>query len=404
VIEAPIRDKTLLLAGRSLPIVDDKSMLINYIDNSQDVSGLAEFPLISFVDVIEKNINLNVFEDKIVIVGATARGLGDTFWTPVGEMPGVEIHAVAMNTILSGNFLKPIHPMVTIISLLGLSLLCGILALKLKLLRAIPLTLSLIVAYILVAFTLFDSGIILNLFYPPLAIIVTFVGINFYNVTVERTEKNKIAEMFGRYTSSAVATRLLKTIAGGELKLGGELQEVTIAFADVRGFTGISEKIPPGKLVEALNTYLSVIIKVVQEHDGMINKFGGDSVMAVWNVPIPTENHAHLATKAAIDVQKAIAHLQAVEDKLPQMQFGISINTGKAVAGNMGSEERMEYSVIGDTVNTAAHLSGLVPGGKIWIGIKTFEMVNNTIKAKPLMPLSIKGKHEQIHAYEIEEI
>ncbi len=402
VIESPIRDDVLLFAGRYLPVVRDRSMLINYMDSLHNASGLARFQHVPFVDVIDGNIDLNVFKDKMVIIGATASGLGDTFWTPVGEMAGVEIHAVAMHTILSGNFLKPIHPAVTIASIVLFSLICGLLAIRLKLLRAIPLTLSLLIVYFLVAFTLFDSGTVLNMLYPPLAIIITFAGINLYNVTVERTEKSKIAEIFGRYTSTAVADKILKTLVGGELKLGGEEQDVTIAFADVRGFTGISEKMPPGKLVEALNTYLSVIIKAVQENDGMINKFGGDSVMAVWNVPIPSENHALKATRAAVNVQRAIADLQANHKELLPMEFGIAINTGKALAGNMGSKERMEYSVIGDSVNTAAHLASFVPGGKIWIGAGTFELVRDLVRTKPLLPLSIKGKREQIQAYEIE--
>ncbi|MFC1931563.1 CHASE2 domain-containing protein [Chloroflexota bacterium] len=404
VLESSIKDNVLLFAGRSLPLIRDKSLLINYIDSGSNASELAHFHIISFVDVIDENIDLNVFKDKIVIVGATASGLGDIFWTPVGKMTGVEIHAVAMHTILGGNFLRAIHPEITIASILVLSLICGLLALRLKLLQAISLTSSLLIAYFLVAFALFDRGIVLNMLYPPLAVVITFAGVNLYNVTIERTEKNKIAEMFGRYTSQSVADKILKTLMEGELKLGGEEQDVTVAFADVCGFTGISEKMPPEKLVEALNAYLSVIIKVVQENDGMINKFDGDSVMAVWNVPVPSANHALEATRAAVGIQRALADLRDKEKELPPMEFRIAVNTGKAVAGNMGSKERMEYSVIGDIVNTAAHLASLVPGGKVWIGAETFDLVSDFVRAKPLLPLPIKGKQEQIQAYEIEWI
>jgi adenylate cyclase len=404
VMESPIKDNVLPFAGRFLPVVSDRSMLINYMDGSHNASGLAHFHIIPFVDVIEGNIDFNVFKDKMVIIGATASGLGDIFWTPAGKMAGVEIHAMAMQTILSGNFLKPIHPALTIAFILVFSLLSGLLALRLKLLQAIPLTSSLLIVYLLIAFALFDNGIVPDVLYPPLAIVITFAGVNLYNVTMERAEKSKIAEMFGRYTSPAVAEKLLKTLAEGELMLGGEEQDVTVAFADVCGFTGISERMPPEKLVEALNTYLSVIIKVVHENDGMINKFGGDSVMAVWNAPLPSANHALQATRAAVIIQRAIAALRAEEEDLPALEFRIAINTGKAVAGNMGSKERTEYSVIGDTVNTAAHLASLVPGSKIWIGAETFELAKDAVKAKPLLPLAIKGKREQIQAYEIEWI
>jgi len=402
VMESPIKNNVLPFAGRHLPVVRDRSLLINYMDSLHGASGLARFHLIPFVDVIDGEIDQNVFKDKMVLIGATASGLGDTFWTPVGKMTGVEIHAVAMHTILNGNFLKPVPSAVTIASILVLSLLSGLLALRLKLLQAIPLTSSLLIVYILIAFTLFDRGFVLNMLYPPLAIVLTFAGVNLYNVTMERAEKGKITEMFGRYTSPAVADKILKALAEGELKLGGEEQDVTVAFADVRGFTGISEELPPGKLVAALNTYLSVIIKAVHENDGMINKFGGDSVMAVWNAPLTSANHALQATRAAVIVQRDIAALRAEEEDLPPMEFGIAINTGKAVAGYMGSKERTEYSVIGDTVNTAAHLTSLVPGSKIWIGAETFELVKDFVRAKPLLPLAIKGKREQIQAYEIE--
>ena len=404
VVESPIKDNALPFAGRFLPVVSNRSMLINYMDGPHNASGLAHFHIIPFVDVVEGNTDLNVFKDKMVIIGATASGLGDIFWTPAGKMAGVEIHAMAMHTILSGNFLKPINSALTIAFILALSLLSGLLALRLKLLQAIPLTSSLLIVYLLIAFALFDNGIVPNVLYPPLAIVITFAGVNLYNVTMERAEKSKIAEMFGRYTSPAVAEKLLKTLAEGELMLGGEEQDVTVAFADVCGFTGISERVPPGKLVEALNTYLSAIIKVVHENDGMINKFGGDSVMAVWNAPLPSANHALQATRAAVIIQRAIAALRDGGEDLPALEFRIAINTGKAVAGNMGSKERTEYSVIGDTVNTAAHLASLVPGSKIWIGAETFELVKDAVRAKPLLPLAIKGKREQIQAYEIEWI
>jgi len=187
----------------------------------------------------------------------------------------------------------------------------------------------------------------------------------------------------------------------GELKLGGEEHEVTVAFADVRGFTTISEEIHPEELVKALNVYLSIVIEAVIKYEGIINKFGGDSVMAVWNVPIECEEHALLAIKAAVSAQRAIRELQEKESTIVKMEFGIGINTGKAIAGNMGSEDRLEYSVIGDAVNTAARLASTAPAGKVWIGANTYAQVRDCIQAKPLTPLSVKGKHEPIQAYEV---
>jgi len=240
--------------------------------------------------------------------------------------------------------------------------------------------------------------------YPPLAIIGTFVGVNLYNVTSERSEKREITKTFGRYISPSVVDKILAALGEGELKLGGKEHEVTVAFADVRGFTSISEKMQPEELVKALNIYLSIVIKAVLKYDGVINKFGGDSVMAIWNVPVKCEGHALLATKAVVSTQHAIRELQEKETTLPNMEFGIGVNTGKAVAGNMGSEDRLEYSVLGDAVNTAARLASATPGGKVWIGANTFAWVKDYITAKPLEPLSVKGKHEPIQAYEVVDI
>jgi len=224
---------------------------------------------------------------------------------------------------------------------------------------------------------------------------------NLYNVIHERSEKKGITETFGRYISPAVVNRIMTTLSEGKPKLGGTEHEVTVAFADIRGFTSISEAIPPEELVRILNIYLSAVIKAVLDHDGMINKFGGDSVMAVWNVPLSCDGHALLATKAAVTAQRAISELQEKEASPVKIKFGIGINTGNAVAGNMGTEDRLEYSVIGDTVNTAARLAGSTPGGKVWIGADTFAQVKDYVQVKPLEPLSIKGKREPVQAYEV---
>jgi class 3 adenylate cyclase len=210
-----------------------------------------------------------------------------------------------------------------------------------------------------------------------------------------------MARTFGRYISPPVVDKILTALENDELKLGGQQQEATVAFADVRGFTGISENMQPEELVRVLNIYLSTVIQAVLNHGGMVNKFGGDSVMAIWNAPTLCEEHALSATKAAIDIQRAVKELQEREAELPKMDFGIGINTGKVVAGNMGSEDRLEYSVVGDAVNIAARITSLAEAGKVWISSGTYELVKDYIVAKPLEPFVVKGKREPIVAYEV---
>lgn len=405
VMESPIEDNRLPLAGRFIPVTDDDEMLINYLASPQSDGSIANFHRVSFVDVLNEEIDLACFQDKIVIIGATASGLGDNFWTPMGiEMNGVTIHAHAINTILAGNFLRPVSAAITVTLIIILALLCGLAVLYFRVITASVSALFLCAAYFLTAFFFFDNGIVLNMLYPPLAIAGTFVGLNLYNIIYERSEKRELTETFGRYISPQVVDKILATMREGELELGGKEYEVTVAFADVRGFTSIAEKTPPEELVTILNVYLSAVIEAVLNYGGIINKFGGDSVMAIWNAPVECEGHALLAVKAAVSAQSAISELKEKGETIAKMEFGIGINTGKAVAGIMGSEDRLEYSVVGDTVNTAARLASSAPGGKIWIGNSTFAEVEGQIFAKPLKPLVVRGKREPIQAYEVLDI
>ncbi len=399
VLESPVYNDSLPFAGRSISLDSTSSMLINYTGGSP---GISRFEIISYVDVLTGNIAPAHFQDKIVLIGATATGMGDTFWTPMGWMVhGVELHASAIQTILTGNFLTPAPSWVTMLSIIILALLCGLAALLLRPLYAILSATFLCITYFLISFSFFDGGRVFNILYPPLAIAGAFVGVTVFNVVSEQSEKMQVTKIFGRYVSPSVVDRILTASGEGELKLGGEKQEVTVMFADARGFTGISEIMQPEDLVRVLNTYLSTIIRAVLKYEGMVNKFGGDSVMAVWNVPVDCKEHALSAVKAALAAQHAIKELHDKETTLPRMEFGIGINTGEAVAGNMGAQDRLEYSVVSDSVNVAARLADATPGGRVWVGANTYALAKDYVKARLLEPLAVKGKREPVQAYEI---
>jgi len=403
VLESPAENGVLPFAGRSIPVGEDTGMLINYAGNSVGTAML--FPVVSFVDVLTGQLDYDLFQDKIVIVGATASGLGDKYWTPLGQiMSGVEIHANAIDMVLTGDFLTLAPSALTIMSILILALICGLVAWRFRPLWAAMSAVLLCIVYLLAVSACFDKGLVLDMLYPPLSIAGTFVAVNLYNVASERSQRRDITKTFGRYVSGSVAAKILEALEQGELKLGGQEQEVTVAFADVRGFTSLSEALRPEELVTTLNTYLSTIVEVLLKYDATINKFGGDSIMAIWNVPAPCENHPLMAVKAAKEVQDSIEEIHGKNQGLPKIGFGIGINTGMAVAGNMGSKDRLEYTVIGDTVNLAARLTGVTPAGKLWIGSKTFELVKGHIKAKPLHALEVKGKREPIEAYEVMDV
>ncbi|MFC1918107.1 CHASE2 domain-containing protein [Chloroflexota bacterium] len=399
IIESPVENQVLSLAGRKIPVDMANNMVINYVDNT---ATSRHFTTVSYVDVLDNKTDNSIFKDKIILIGTTAIGLGDTFWTPMGQMAhGVEMHAHAINTILADNTLKEMLPAITISVIIILALFSGLAVLRLRVVWSVAVVICMVLAYSLIAFTLFDNGIMVNMFYPPLAIFGSFTLVTLYHATTESAEKKEIARTFGRYVSPAIVTKIMQSSEEGLLTLKGEEMEMTVMFADIRNFTTISEQTSPQELVQELNIYLSQIVKAVFRYGGIVNKFGGDSVMAVWNVPLAHPNHAESAIKAGMEAQLVIHNMRKQTQDLPVMEFGIGISSGKAVAGNMGAYDRLEYSVIGDTVNIAARLADMAPGGRIWINADNYRQLEADIKVKPLGPLSIKGKTESVEVYEV---
>jgi adenylate cyclase len=263
---------------------------------------------------------------------------------------------------------------------------------------------ALCAVYFSVVLLSFDRGLMISASYPPMAVLGSFLGVNLYKLASEQSQKNEISRIFGRYVSAPVASRVLQAHELGRLDLDGKEQEVTVLFADARGFTSLAENAKPAELVKTLNVYLSAVIQAVLKYDGMINKFGGDSIMAVWNAPMECNNHALKALKAGVEAQQAIRNLQENDKALLRMDFGIGVNSGTAVAGNMGSEDRIEYSVIGDTVNTAARITAVAPPGKIWIGENTLKLTGKSISTRQLEPMEMKGKKQPVSVYELLDI
>jgi class 3 adenylate cyclase len=266
---------------------------------------------------------------------------------------------------------------------------------------AFSATAALLATFLVTAFVLFDGGTIIDLPFTTASISFCFLGASVHSLASEKAQRKELDLVFGRFVSKAVAARVLDAMDHGSLALGGQELEVTVMFADVRGFTGICENTPPRELVHTLNRYLSVVISAVLESDGVVNKFAGDSIMAVWNTPAASDAHALRAIKAALASQEGIRRLRAEDASLQHLEFGIGVNTGTALAGNMGSEARMEFSVIGDAVNVASRLTGATPGGEVWAGERTYELVRDYVEALPLGNLSVKGKSRGVAAYQI---
>ena len=389
-----IHNGSIRFFNLEIPVDGKSQMRVNF------VGGPNTFKQLSYADIIQGNFNPADVKDKLVLIGMTASGWTDFWVTPVSteKMYGVEIHANALDTILKGRFLVEASKLIAALTVLFMVVVMGFVLPLTRLRWGTVLTVVLFIGYGLAVFLAFDSGHILNIFYPLISLPIMYVTAVISRVFAAQADRRDINDLFGRYVSPQVASEILSLANADQLKLGGARREVTVMFADMRGFTAMSERLGPEEIVATLNKYLSVLIERVLANEGMINKFAGDNIMAVWNAPQDQSDHALLAVKAAIEGQQAMESMPQDESQ-PKVQFGIGINTGPAVAGNVGSEGRTEYTIIGDAVNIASRLCSNAPGGQVWIGPHTYEVVKNEVEVEALEPQKFKGKAEPVPVY-----
>jgi adenylate cyclase len=398
-----IEKSRLNILAREIPVDSSCFMRINYADNIHNI------PMISYADIINDDFDPLVVKNKIVLIGMTATGEIDTWAIPneAIRVPGVLIHAATIDTILRQQFFSETGTGVTFFSTVLLVVICAVLLPLcgtwrwIDIVKGTGIVVLLLIVFIISSSLIASNGSIIDVFYPSLTLTGLYITNTLYIAIREQSDKRFVKGLFGRYVSPQIAQKIVTMANDGALALGGEERDVTILFADIRNFTTISEKMSPGAVVKMLNTYLPVMIDAVVNNGGIVNKFAGDSIMAVWNAPQAQSDHAALAVKAAWEAQSNLA--ATVQNNLSPIpvKFGIGINTGKALAGNLGSTGRSEYSVIGDTVNLASRICSSTPGGEIWIGHETFCQVSNSCSIETLEPQSFKGKTSPTPVYRV---
>jgi adenylate cyclase len=232
-------------------------------------------------------------------------------------------------------------------------------------------------------------------------LILCFFGNLALGMLAAQQEKAHIHGLFGRFVAPEVVNELVS--GGVDLQLGGIEKEITVLFVDIRGFTAFSETNPPEKVVNMVNRYLALTSRSIQEQGGTIDKYIGDATMAVFNAPNDVPEHALKAVRAAWAMKEGSAALQneILEEYGVDLLFGIGINTGTAIVGNMGSDFRMDYTAIGDTVNTAARLEANAEKGKIIISDTTYQMVKDHVDVTDMGVLNVKNKQIGIQIYSV---
>lgn len=319
------------------------------------------YPYFSAADIYDGRFAPADFEGRIVFIGATATGLGDLRTTPLdAQMPGVEIHATITDNILSHESLTA-HLWtfdIQYYAIAGMGLLAAIIFGLLSPVMAIFCSLFLLAGCFLTSWIMFNKGMYLSPLYAAGIILLTgavFLPWRFWREVISR---NRLRRAFSRYVSPKVVKNIL---AEGVDPLAGEKREVSILFTDVRGFTGISEKLPSGELVRLLNSYFTPMTECVTKREGTLDKFIGDALMAFWNAPLSVSGHQLKAVEAAMEMQKRLAGLrkQFLEQFGVEMRMGAGIHSGEARVGNMGSSDLLDYTCIGSNVNIASRLEGL---------------------------------------------
>lgn len=349
-------------------------------------------------------IPLNRFKNKIVLIGNQASGSGDVKPTSVSPIfPMFVLHANVLNNILEKDFLVRPNSLVRflIVLALGLAVTAVVNRERQRLMRGVIFSGLLLIIYCLVALQLFNKNIWLGLAAPFSVVFLTCLSGTLNNLRTERREKNFIRSTFQRYVAPEVIDKLLSE--KDAVNLGGNRRKVTILFADIHGFTPLSEKLPPEEVVELLNESLTVIAAAIFKYKGTLDKFIGDCVMAVFGAPLAQKNQELMAIKSALEMKKEIIEVSNKwSAKLGiKVEIGIGINTGEAVIGNIGSAERMDYTAIGDEVNLAQRLQSLTTAGQIMVSESTFRAVAESVSGTIQPPVQVKGKVKPFTFYEV---
>ncbi len=420
-----IHNNTIKIDDKNLSLLGNNELLINYygpakffkhfsyssvIDDSAFVLPMEEFFEINDFYHLE---DTNAFKDKIVLVGATVDELKDNFHTPVNNknqlMAGVEIHANMLQMLLDKNYLTTVPKVFNYAFIFIIIILLSSFYYKLKPLSSLLYSLLFITLYIIIVFFLFTfKNYLLTILLLPTIILLLYLSYLVYHYVQENKEKKAIKKTFQHYMAPALVKELLKS--PDKVKYGGSQQEVSVLFSDIRGFTTYSESHGVEDTVSMLREYLTEMVNTIIDNQGILDKFIGDAVMALFNTPVPIENHAYKACCCAMDMIESLRKLQRkwINEGKEIINIGIGVNTGTAVVGNLGSEQIFDYTAIGDTINLGARLESINKDYSTVNGIIisefTLEYVKDLIKYEYLDEVIVKGKTKPIKIYQLIEI
>lgn len=399
-----------------IPIENKKGMALNYIcfynlkDAYYSHKKYSASDIINSYRAIKQGkkpiINPSVFDNKFVFIGANAnaQALNDIARTPISEtFSGLDIQATNFDNLLSNRFFRMSSPLYNFFICLFMFILVFVLINTMPIVGALLSCTSIMILYMFFALFMYYNKVAISVILPEVFVIVSIACAYSYRYLIEDNKKVKIQKAMGKYLSYDVMQNVVKNI--DNISLGGKRADITVLFADIRNFTSISENMDANSVSMILNEYFSALVPIIEGHNGVLNKFMGDAVLAIFGEPKKSDNHALDAVKCAYKMLKKVKYLQDkwIEEGKPRIEIGIGISSGEAFIGNIGSQERLEYTVIGDTVNTASRIENYnkVYRTNLLISESTYELVRDYVDVITIKNVAIRGKANKINLYEV---
>lgn len=353
---------------------------------------------ISVADLLSGEVPAEYFAGRIVLIGPYAAGLADSYTTAADHarsMYGVEIQANAIHALLEEDYKTEVRDGPQLVVLFVILFLSAVWFQRKKILLSGSVWLLAVGGYLVLCKAAYERGLVLRVLFIPLGLTVfyiIFVAVNYMQAALE---KRQMMVTFKRYVAPEIVDEIIRQ-GTDSLGLGGRLCEIAVLFVDIRGFTSMSEILKPHQVVEILNSYLTLTASCIMKHGGTLDKFIGDAAMAFWGAPLPQEDFVMNAVRTAVAMAEGAKALSVeLEERFGRtVSFGIGIHVGPAIVGNVGAEERMDYTAIGDTVNTASRLESNAPGGTIYISRAVADALGSRIRTEPVGTLKLKGKTE----------
>jgi len=391
----------------------------NHLELNKNIIGLNEnglirlnfykyedYNIISFLDLVEGNKGIipSYFKGKIVVLGITEVGAGDIVNTPIGAIPGPLLHYTFLSNFFEHHLIKePPYITVSLIALMVLLPFILLAVLKKILYRVVVNILVYSILYIFIRYLFMIQNIYIDLFYPLISLLLSFLIVEAIAFTLQEQRGKFMRGAFSSYLSGDLLDQLIEN--PDALALGGESKELSILFSDIRGFTTISESMSPVSLITLLNRYFTPMTNAVLENGGMLDKYIGDAVMAFFNAPIDIKYHADASCNSALEMIERlnILNIELEKEGITPIKIGIGINSAEVVVGNMGSDTRFNYTVIGDGVNLASRIEGLTKNYGIEILITEFTVakLHSSFLYREIEPVKVKGKDKAVLLYEL---